>query len=74
MAQTTVAAHTAGIIFEVAVTVGATVAAGDLLMTLESMKMHTPLLAPTAGVVADIRVAAQDVVDEGQIVLVLEAG
>ena len=73
MAQHAVAAHTAGIVFEIHVQTGASVASGDLLMTLEAMKMHTPLPAPADGVVVDIRVAAQDVVEEGEVLVVLES-
>ncbi len=72
MSQRRVAAHAAGIVFEIPVSAGDAVAVGDTLMILESMKMHTPLQSPAAGVVAEILVVAEDVVDEGQILLVLE--
>ena len=51
---------------------GARVAAGDVLMILESMKMEIPLIAPVAGVVKDIRVQPGSPVRAGQRVVVIE--
>jgi urea carboxylase len=48
------------------------VAAGDVLMILESMKMEIPLIAPVAGVVKDIRVQPGSPVRAGQRVVVIE--
>jgi biotin carboxyl carrier protein len=45
--------------------VGDTIAAGDILVLLESMKMEIPVLAEHAGQVTAIRVTAGDVVQEG---------
>lgn len=52
--------------------VGARVAAGDVLVILESMKMEIPLLAPSAGVVREVRVQPGSAVRAGQRVVVLD--
>ncbi|MEZ4366358.1 MAG: biotin carboxylase N-terminal domain-containing protein [Kofleriaceae bacterium] len=54
-----------GKVVALATTVGATVAAGDVLVVLEAMKMEHPVRAPHAGVVASIAVAVGDQVDGG---------
>ena len=57
---------------QVQVDVGARVAAGDVLVILESMKMEIPLLAPSAGVVREVRVQPGSAVRAGQRVVVLD--
>jgi acetyl-CoA carboxylase biotin carboxyl carrier protein len=59
-------------VWKVEVEVGQTVAEGDTLVILESMKMEIPVFAPAAGVVTDIRVGEGDVVQEGDILAILE--
>jgi biotin carboxyl carrier protein len=59
-------------VWQVRTEVGATVAEGDELMILESMKMEIPVTAPCAGVVKELRVAPEDVVQEGDVVAVLD--
>ncbi|MEI6607859.1 MAG: biotin/lipoyl-containing protein [Verrucomicrobiota bacterium] len=56
----------AGIVKAVDTQLGATVKAGDALMTLEAMKMYTAINAPTDGTVTAIHVSPGDAVDEGQ--------
>ncbi len=56
----------AGIVKEIAVEVGATVKAGDSVMTLEAMKMYTAINAPADGKITAIHVTAGAAVDEGQ--------
>ena len=70
--QQSVDSHIAGNLWQVQVEVGSRVAAGDVLVILESMKMEIPVLAPTAGVVQDIRVQPGSAVRAGQRVVVLE--
>jgi predicted deacylase len=48
-----------GNVWQVHVEVGATVAAGDILLVMESMKMEISVEAPVAGVVAEVRVPAR---------------
>ncbi|MBS4088858.1 urea carboxylase [Pseudomonas rustica] len=64
--------HIAGNLWQVQVEAGSRVAAGDVLVILESMKMEIPLLAPMAGVVREIRVQPGSAVRAGQRVVVLE--
>ncbi len=62
----------AGTVFQVDVSAGTRVAAGDTLLILESMKMEIPVDAPRDGTVAKVAVAEKEVVKEGQVLLVLE--
>ncbi|MBC3208338.1 urea carboxylase [Pseudomonas sp. SWRI111] len=70
--QHSVDSHIAGNLWQVQVEAGQRVAAGDVLVILESMKMEIPLLAPLAGVVREIRVQPGSAVRAGQRVVVLE--
>ncbi len=51
---------------------GARVREGDLLLTIEAMKMEFRVLAPEDGVVADVRCAAGERVELGDLLVVLE--
>ncbi|WP_332762299.1 urea carboxylase [Pseudomonas koreensis] len=64
--------HIAGNLWQVQVEAGQRIAAGDVLVILESMKMEIPLLAPLPGVVREIRVQPGSAVRAGQRVVVLE--
>ncbi|WP_059414882.1 acetyl-CoA carboxylase biotin carboxyl carrier protein subunit [Cupriavidus basilensis] len=66
--ETLVSGHVCAIHTEV----GATIAAGDAVMMIESMKMEIPLESDHAGVVKAILVQAGDAVAEGQAVIELE--
>lgn len=70
--EMSVDSHIAGNLWQVQVETGSRVAAGDVLVILESMKMEIPLLAPTAGVVREIRVQPGSAVRAGQRVVVLQ--
>ncbi len=59
-------------VFQVAVTPGESVAAGDTLLVLESMKMEIPVICERAGIVADVKVNTGDVVQEGDLLVVIE--
>jgi oxaloacetate decarboxylase alpha subunit len=61
----------AGNIVRVAVAAGDTVSAGDVVLTLEAMKMETEVRAPRAGTVVSVAVAAGDAVHVGDTLLVL---
>jgi biotin carboxyl carrier protein len=56
----------AGLVQAVDATVGATVQAGDPVVTLEAMKMYTAINAPVSGTITAIHVKVGDAVDEGQ--------
>jgi len=57
---------------KVVVEPGTEVAAGDILLILESMKMEIPVLAERPGTVAEVAVTEGDVVQEGDVLVVLE--
>lgn len=61
-----------GNVWKVESSVGDTVAEGDVLVILESMKMEIPVEAPVAGTVVEIRVKVEDAVDEDDIIAVIE--
>jgi acetyl-CoA carboxylase biotin carboxyl carrier protein len=65
-------AHITGVVFQVTARAGDTVAAGDAVIVLESMKMEIPVEAPRAGSVKEIRVQEGQTVQEGDVVAVLE--
>jgi biotin carboxyl carrier protein len=60
-----------GVVFEIMVTAGDTVAEGDELMILESMKMEIPVVSPADGTVAAVEVAAGASVTKGQLLVTL---
>lgn len=60
-----------GSVWKVEVTVGQTVAEGDTLLIVESMKMEIPVSAPKAGTVAEIRTAEGESVTDGQLLVIL---
>lgn len=56
----------AGIVKSLDVAIGTQVKAGDLVVTLEAMKMFTAINAPTDGTVTAFHVSVGDAVDEDQ--------
>ena len=66
-----VPAPLAGTIFKVKVAEGQLLAAGDVVMILEAMKMETEVRAPVGGVVSAIRVKEGDTVQVGDPLLEL---
>jgi biotin carboxyl carrier protein len=61
-----------GSVWKVEVAVGQSVAEGDTLVIVESMKMEIPISAPAAGVVAEIFVAEGEPVADDQVVIHLD--
>jgi biotin carboxyl carrier protein len=55
-------------VWKVVVSQGDTVADGDTLVILESMKMEIPVLAEAAGTVTALHVGEGDVVQEGDVI------
>jgi glutaconyl-CoA/methylmalonyl-CoA decarboxylase subunit gamma len=55
-----------GVVMEVLVKTGQTVAAGERLVIVEAMKMKTPIMATRAGQVTRVLVTVGDVVEAGQ--------
>jgi propionyl-CoA carboxylase alpha chain len=62
-----------GTVTRVPVVAGQRVAAGDLLLTLEAMKLEHAVHAPAAGVVTDLRVGPGSQVETGALLAVLTA-
>jgi 3-methylcrotonyl-CoA carboxylase alpha subunit len=62
-----------GVVAAVAVTAGQAVAAGDVLMVIEAMKMEHTITAPYAGTVQTLHFARGDRVPEGSALLELTA-
>jgi propionyl-CoA carboxylase alpha chain len=60
-----------GAVGRVRVSIGQAVAAGELLLTLEAMKMEHPVHAPEPGVVTELRVAPGAQVEAGTILAVV---
>ncbi len=67
LAMSKIASPVVGTVWKIQVAVGDSVAAGDDLMILESMKMEIPVEAESSGVVATLDVAEGDSVAEGQL-------
>jgi len=67
-----ISSEVAGIVTEIFVSPGKRVSAGDVLVTIESMKMEFPVNARAAGTVLEILVDQRDAVSEGQKLLVLQ--
>lgn len=63
-----------GVVHEVRVAPGDSVAAGDILLVLDSMKVFHRITAPHAGQVADVRVATGAQVDQGALLVVIDVG
>ena len=59
-------------VWKVLVQPGASVAEGDTLVILESMKMEIPVVTPLAGTVTAVNVVEGGVVQEGDIIAVVE--
>lgn len=72
MAKVEVESEVTGNVWKVEVSAGATVAEGDVLIILESMKMEIPVEAPASGTVQQVLVQPEEQVEEDQLLLVLE--
>jgi len=64
-------APVSGTITAIKVQPGQAVAAGDLLLVLEAMKMENEIKAPRQGTVRELRVAVGSRVNEGDVLAVL---
>lgn len=66
--STDIKTEVAGTIWTIDASMGATVKAGDSIVTVESMKMEIPVEAALAGTVSEVLVSKGEVVEEGQVV------
>ncbi|NOQ30632.1 MAG: biotin attachment protein [Helicobacteraceae bacterium] len=69
--DTTIKALLPGSVWKIVANPGQSVAEGEVIMILESMKMEIDVVAPRGGVVKTINVATNDKVVEGQVVAVI---
>ena len=67
------AAPMTGRVLKVTVAQGDRVAAGDVLLVLEAMKMEHPIQAQTDGIVSSMRVEAGQMVDPDDVLVVVDA-
>ena len=67
-----VEAHITGTVWKVECKVGDTIAEGDTVVILESMKMEMPVEAEDEGRVSEIRCEEGQAVSEGDVLVVLE--
>jgi acetyl-CoA carboxylase biotin carboxyl carrier protein len=65
-------AHITGTVWKIEVKVGETVAEGDTVAILESMKMEMPVEAEDEGTVKEIVVSEGEAVSEGDTLVILE--
>lgn len=72
MAKQEIESEVTGNVWKVLKGAGDTVAEGEVIMILESMKMEIPIESPEAGTLVDVLVQPEDQVDEDQTVAVLE--
>jgi biotin carboxyl carrier protein len=61
-----------GLVATVHVAVGDTIASGDPVVTLQSMKMEIPITAEADGTVAEILVGEGDEIDTGAVIARLD--
>jgi len=66
-----VEAHITGTVWKIECQVGDTIAEGDTVAILESMKMEMPVEAPEDGKVSEVRVKEGQPVSEGEVLVVL---
>ncbi len=62
----------AGSVWKLMAAEGDSLAADDVIVILESMKMEIPIIAPKAGTLAKLHVAEGDMIGEGQLIATLD--
>lgn len=67
-----IATEVAGTVWKVVAQKGAALAAGDVILIMESMKMEIPIEMPRAGTLVEVLVAEGDVLRENDPVAVIE--
>ena len=70
--MTEVRAEMVANVWQVVASEGDSVADGDTLVILESMKMEIPVIAESAGTLTKLAVAEGDVVQEGDLIAIIE--
>ncbi len=72
MSSVKICTEVAGTVWKIVAQPGATLAAEDVILIMESMKMEIPIEAPRAGTLVELRVAQGDVLKEGDVVAVMD--
>jgi urea carboxylase len=72
LASETIEVPIAGKMMDIKVAVGNQVNEGDVICTLESMKMENPILSPVSGIVKEIRVSPAQAVKPGEVIAIIE--
>ena len=72
MTQEIVEVPITGKITSVEVKVGSDVQEGDVICTIESMKMENPILSPVAGKITEVQVSAGQMVETGTVIAIIE--
>jgi len=67
-----IVAEVAGKVWKIEAQPGAKLAAEDVILILESMKMEIPVVAPSACTLKELRVREGDLVEEGRVVATAE--
>jgi len=67
-----VIAEVAGKVWKIEARPGAVLAADDVILILESMKMEIPVVAPAAGKVIELRFKEGEMVNEGNVIAVMD--
>jgi acetyl-CoA carboxylase biotin carboxyl carrier protein len=62
----------AGSVWKIIAETGADMAADDVIIMLESMKMEIPVAAPKAGKLTQLHIAEGDMIAEGQLIATME--
>ena len=73
MATTEITSEVIGTVWKIEKAVGDSVAEGEIIMILESMKMEIPVEAPAAGTIAELKVATEESVEEDQVLCLIES-
>lgn len=72
MAQEIVEVPITGKIISVEVRPGDSVQEGDVICTIEAMKMENPIMAPVAGKIKEVKVKVGELVSTGNVIAVIE--
>ena len=71
MSHAKIRTEVAGTVWKIVAAKGATLAADETILIMESMKMEIPIEAPHAGTLTELLVAEGDVLKEDDVVAVL---
>jgi acetyl-CoA carboxylase biotin carboxyl carrier protein len=69
---TNITAHITGTVWKIEKNVGDSIAEGESVVILESMKMEMPVESPAAGRISELRCAEGQAVEEGAVLAVVE--